>query len=368
MPTPPRGTLVLDIGSTNTKLVLFDGAARPLRERRVESRHVPGPPYRSLDPEPALALLAEALPDFDAELPVDVIVPCAHGSALALLDEDGGLALPVMDYFAEPPAEIADAYREIAPPFAEVFCPTNPMALTLGLQLFWQETMFPEQFARVRTILPWGQYFAYRMSGRAVTGPHRARRADAARRRHRQPLLVAGARPRLGPAVRAAGAPFETLGTLKPELRRSAARRPRSRSRPASMIPTPTICGTWPPGSAISRCCRPAPGSSSSTPDRISAASTRAATPPPTPTCSRARSPAAASWAASRSPRSRPARRPDRARRRRFRRWSAAAPSPCRPSPIRAARCRAPAAAAGSSDRCPRPRRSARRWGRSIAR
>ena len=204
MPTPLRGTLVLDIGSTNTKLVLFDGAARPLRERRVESRHLPGPPYRSLDPEPALALLAEALPDFDAELPVDVIVPCAHGSALALLDEDGGLALPVMDYFAEPPAEIADAYRRIAPPFAEVFCPTNPMALTLGLQLFWQETIFPEQFARVRTILPWGQYFAWRMSGRAVIGPYRARRTDPARRRHRQPLLVAGARARLGSAVRAA--------------------------------------------------------------------------------------------------------------------------------------------------------------------
>ena len=28
MPTPPRGTLVLDIGSTNTKLVLFDGAGK----------------------------------------------------------------------------------------------------------------------------------------------------------------------------------------------------------------------------------------------------------------------------------------------------------------------------------------------------
>ena len=204
MQTPPRGTLVLDVGSTNTKLVLFDGAGRPLRERRVESRHVPGPPYRSLDPEPALALLAETLPDFDAAAPVDVIVPCAHGSALALLDEAGGLALPVMDYFAEPPAAIANAYRDIAPPFSEVFCPANPMALTLGLQLFWQETAFPEDFARVRTILPWGQYFAWRMSGRAVIGQYRARRADPARRRRIRRLLVAGAPARLGPAVRAA--------------------------------------------------------------------------------------------------------------------------------------------------------------------
>jgi len=221
MRTPPRGTLVLDIGSTNTKLVLFDGTGRPLRERRVESRHVPGPPYRSLDPEPALALLAEALPEFDGELPVDVIVPCAHGSALALLDEDGGLALPVMDYFAEPPAEIADAYRKIAPAFAEVFCPTNPMALTLGLQLFWQETRFREQFDRVRTILTWGQYFAWRMSGRAVTG-HTELGA--------QTQLVDVTGNRFSSLARQRGwdrlfaplaAPYETLGTLKHALRRS---------------------------------------------------------------------------------------------------------------------------------------------------
>jgi sugar (pentulose or hexulose) kinase len=206
MPTPPRGTLVLDIGSTNTKLVLFAGDGRPLRERRAESRHVPGPPYPSLDPEPALKLLEASLPEFDAALPVDVIVPCAHGSALALLDEAGALALPVMDYLAEPPAEVVAAYRRIAPPFSEVFSPLNPMALTLGLQLFWQQTAFPEAFARVRTILPWGQYFAYRLTGSRGDRLHRARRADAARRRDGQQLFLAREKPRLGQAVRTTGA------------------------------------------------------------------------------------------------------------------------------------------------------------------
>jgi sugar (pentulose or hexulose) kinase len=217
----PRGTLVLDVGSTNTKLVLFDGAGRPLRERRIESRHIPGPPYRSLDPEPALALLAETLPDFDAAAPVDVIVPCAHGSALALLDGAGRLALPVMDYFAEPPAAIAAQYREIAPPFSEVFCPANPMALTLGLQLFWQETIFAQDFARVRTILPWGQYFAWRMSGRAVSGDTELGAqtqlvdvahggfSSLARRRGWDRLFAPPARP------------YETVGTLKPEFCRA---------------------------------------------------------------------------------------------------------------------------------------------------
>jgi sugar (pentulose or hexulose) kinase len=53
MPTSPRGTLVIDIGSANTRLVLFDGDGKSICEHRAESRHVPGLPYQSLDPEPA---------------------------------------------------------------------------------------------------------------------------------------------------------------------------------------------------------------------------------------------------------------------------------------------------------------------------
>lgn len=220
MPTPPRGTLVIDIGSTNTKLVLFDGAGKPLCERRAESRHVPGPPYRSLDPEPALKLFAEALPEFDVRLPVDVIVPSAHGSALALLDDAGALALPVMDYLAEPPSDIVAVYREVAPPFAEVFCPLNPMALTLGLQLFWQQTAFPEAFARVRTILPWGQYFAWRLAGRAVTGytelGAQTQLVDVTAGTWSSLARQRGWDSLFAPLA----APFETVGTLRPRFRR----------------------------------------------------------------------------------------------------------------------------------------------------
>lgn len=217
----PRGTLVFDIGSTNTKLVLFDGDGTVLAERRAESPHRPGPPYRSLDPEPALALFAATLPEFDRIRPVDAIVPAAHGSALALLDADGTLALPVMDYLAEPPAGIVVAYRRIAPPFGEVACPLNPMALTLGLQLFWQETAWPEAFAKVRTVLPWTQYFAFRLTGRAVAGYTEL---------GAQTQLVEVASGGYSSLARSRGwdrlfappaPPFETVGTLSPAFGRA---------------------------------------------------------------------------------------------------------------------------------------------------
>jgi sugar (pentulose or hexulose) kinase len=165
----PRGIAVVDAGATNTKAVLFSAEGLPLAERKIASRHVEGPPYRHIDPEPVVAFCRESLPALDQIAPVDVVVPCAHGAALACLDERGELALPVMDYTAEPPADIVADYRREEPPFSEVYCSLLPMALTHGLQLYWQEKAFPDQFAKIRTIITWIQYAGFRLSGKAVS-------------------------------------------------------------------------------------------------------------------------------------------------------------------------------------------------------
>jgi sugar (pentulose or hexulose) kinase len=109
------------------------------------------------------------LPELDRVVPLDVIIPCAHGAALACLAADGSLALPVMDYTAEPPAGIVAEYRKIEPPFSEVFCTLLPMALTHAMQLYWQERAFAQDFARIETIITWIQYVGFRLGGRAVS-------------------------------------------------------------------------------------------------------------------------------------------------------------------------------------------------------
>ena len=164
-----RGIAVVDAGKTNTKVILFDASGKPLAERKVVSKNHEGPPYRWIDPEPLIALCRTALRELDAILPVDVVVPCAHGAALACLDGDGALALQVMDYTSEPPPEIIAAYRKIEPEFSEVFGPLLPMALTHALQLFWQQQSFAQDFARIKTVVPWIQYVAYTLSGKLVS-------------------------------------------------------------------------------------------------------------------------------------------------------------------------------------------------------
>ena len=164
-----RGIAVVDVGFTNTKIALFSPQGELLAEKKAPSLHLAAPPYKHIDPEPMVALCRAALPELDAMLPIDAIVPTAHGAAMACLDADGNLALPVMDYTSEPPRDIVADYEKIMPSFEEALCPLLPMTITHGLQLYWQQRMWPEAFGRVCTLLPWIQYVAFRLSGVPVT-------------------------------------------------------------------------------------------------------------------------------------------------------------------------------------------------------
>lgn len=219
-----RGIAVVDVGFTNTKIALFSKEGELLAERKAPSLHLPAPPYKHIDPEPMVALCRSALPELDRMLPIDAIVPTAHGAAMACLDAEGRLALPVMDYTSEPPGEIVAEYEKIMPGFDEALCPLLPIALTHGLQLYWQQRAWPEDFAKVRTLLPWIQYVGFRLSGVPVTEiSSMACQTHLLDIRAQEPSSTA---KRLGwdslyaPRAKA----WETIGSLKSEFRGSGFR------------------------------------------------------------------------------------------------------------------------------------------------
>jgi sugar (pentulose or hexulose) kinase len=215
----PRGIAVVDAGATNTKIVLFSRKGLPLAERKVASRHVEGPPYRHIDPGPVVAFCREALSELDRIAPVDVVVPCAHGAALACLGEDGSLVLPIMYYTTEPPRQIVEEYQRIEPPFGEVFCPLLPMALTHGLQLYWQEQRFPAEFAKITDIITWIQYVGFLLSGNRVSEISslscQSQLIDVQHNRFSSLARARGWDGSFPPVVKA----WETIGMLKPEFR-----------------------------------------------------------------------------------------------------------------------------------------------------
>lgn len=164
----PRGIAVVDVGFTNTKVILYTADLNHVAELKITSPHHEGQHYREIDVAAIVSFAKQALHTLDQTLPIDVIVPSAHGACVVSLKADGAPAVPVMDYTSEPPAEISTAYRLIMPSFAETYSPYLPMALLHAVQLFWQQRVMPGEFAQAKTILPLMQYIAFALGGKAV--------------------------------------------------------------------------------------------------------------------------------------------------------------------------------------------------------
>jgi len=157
---------VVDLGKTNAKLAWVD-TREPSEQavRTMPSPVVQGAPYPHLDADAIERFIIAALRKGG---PVDAITVTTHGATVALLDDDGELALPVLDYEHDGPDSLWGDYEAVRPPFERTGSPRLPGGLNIGAQLFWQARTFPEAFARVGTVLTWPQYWVYRLCGERV--------------------------------------------------------------------------------------------------------------------------------------------------------------------------------------------------------
>lgn len=206
---------VLDIGKTNAKVIVVGDRGEPLASRSRPSAVRPGPPYPHLDLEGVWAWAQGALAELAQQHRVEAIVPVAHGAAAVLMAGEEP-ALPALDYEFAGPDETAGTLA--ADPFRETASPPLPGGLNVAAQLHWQETRFPEAFARASDILMLPQYWAWRLSGVKASeatalgahthlwNPRERRFSGLARRR--------GWAERFPPLRYA----WEALGPVRPEL------------------------------------------------------------------------------------------------------------------------------------------------------
>ncbi|KXF76347.1 carbohydrate kinase [Paramesorhizobium deserti] len=166
--TAPSRIAVLDIGKTNAKAVIVDAeTAREIAARTMPNRVLAGPPYPHYDMDGLWRFFLAALAEFARDPGFDAISITTHGASAALLGEDG-LAMPVLDYEHTYPDHIRESYAALRPNFGETSSPLLSGGLNLGAQLHYQKTAFPDLFARVKTILTYPQYWAWRLTGIAA--------------------------------------------------------------------------------------------------------------------------------------------------------------------------------------------------------
>ncbi|MBB3387557.1 sugar (pentulose or hexulose) kinase [Rhizobium sp. BK275] len=164
-----RHIAVLDIGKTNAKVVVLDSATgAEIAVRKQPNTVIRDGLYPHYDIETLWNFALASLKAFAREPGFDAISITTHGAAAALLDANGKLAMPVIDYEHEYPQGIRDAYDALRPPFTETFSPRLSMGLNVGAQLHYQKTAFPDAFAKVANILTYAQYWSARLTGVAA--------------------------------------------------------------------------------------------------------------------------------------------------------------------------------------------------------
>ncbi len=155
---------VLDIGKTNLKVLVATADGRPVESLQRPNDLALRDPYLAIDIIAVEEWFLGALAELGRRHPVRAIVATAHGCGAILCDEDGPV-LPMMDYECPTPPEIDAGYAAQGPDYREVLCSTGPGASRLTKQLLWQKTAWPERFARGTRYMTTAQYLAWRLGG-----------------------------------------------------------------------------------------------------------------------------------------------------------------------------------------------------------
>ena len=157
---------ILDVGKTNAKTVLLDAVSgEEIAVRRIPNTVLHDGPYPHYDLETLWGFFLKSLTEFAKAPGFDAISITTHGASAVLLDKDGELALPMLDYEHDYGAETREAYARIKPDFALTYSPTLSLGLNVGAQLHYLKTVFPEQFAETALVVTYPQYWAYRLTG-----------------------------------------------------------------------------------------------------------------------------------------------------------------------------------------------------------
>ncbi len=162
---PVGTTIVIDLGKTLSKISLWSADGQMLDRQVRPNRPISVDGIKRLDVDGIAEWIIETL-SRHARHPVQDIIPVGHGAAVVAI-ADGQVVTPPLDYEQPIPDKVMAAYRRERDPFAVTGSPALPDGLNFGGQLWWAQ-QFHEGIKHA-TLLPWAQYWAWFLSGVAVS-------------------------------------------------------------------------------------------------------------------------------------------------------------------------------------------------------
>lgn len=169
----PALICVLDIGKTNVKLNAMTAEGDVIETMAIANPTRSGLPWRHHDLEGLSDWVFDELSILSRRHPIQTFVAAAHGSGGVLVGDDpdqgDGAVLPMIDYEQPLPSEVLNAYAPLAGSFHDRGSAVMHGATHQARQLLWIEMAEPERFSAGRAFLCLPQYFAWRMTGIAVS-------------------------------------------------------------------------------------------------------------------------------------------------------------------------------------------------------
>ncbi len=165
---------VLDHGKSNVKLFICSKSGDVIDSRSTRNVSIESKNWRHTDLIGLNEWVFSTLAELNQNHSIGDIIVSAHGSGGVLVGDrnevvgDGAL-VPMIDYEQELPEDIAMAYENIEASYLDRGSALMMGASHVARQLFWIETELPEAIERARWFLCLPQYWAWRMSGVAVS-------------------------------------------------------------------------------------------------------------------------------------------------------------------------------------------------------
>lgn len=165
---------VLDVGKSNVKLSACTADGHVVETLSTPNPVLPGPPWAHHDLASLNPWVMAGLAALATRHPLTDFVASGHGSGGLLVGADPdaggtGLVLPMVDYEQPLPPGLNAAYVPQAGGFFDRGSATMMAATHTARQMFWAEAVLPAQFARAAWVLGIPQYWAWRLSGVAVS-------------------------------------------------------------------------------------------------------------------------------------------------------------------------------------------------------
>ncbi len=157
---------VVDIGKTHSRLVLLDPRGQVVEQHACASATcMTAGGWRALDSEALWAWLQGRLSALGRHREVlTKLIVTTHGAAVAAVRGDE-LWLPIPDYEFEGFDERRDSLMDELDGFDLTLSPLLPRGLNMGVQLDWLSRREGAAFARADGLMPYPQYWAWRLSG-----------------------------------------------------------------------------------------------------------------------------------------------------------------------------------------------------------